>query len=121
MPTYIMMGRFTSQGKDKIRGSPARIDTARETMSTQGAELKAWYVVNGQFDYVAIIEAPDEETRVHCAAWRGGNRMAAGCACATERANAADRRVGGRSRERSADRRGAGGIQGSRRADEVIE
>jgi len=62
MPTYIMMGRFTSQGMDKIRASPARIDTARETMSTQGAELKAWYVVTGQFDYVAIIEAPDEET-----------------------------------------------------------
>ncbi len=67
MPTYIMMGRFTSQGMDKIRGSPARIDTARETMSTQGAELKAWYVVNGQFDYVAIIEAPDEETMAQIA------------------------------------------------------
>lgn len=62
MPTYIMMGRFTSQGMDKIRGSPARIDTARETMSTLGAEMKAWYVVMGQYDYVAIIEAADDET-----------------------------------------------------------
>lgn len=60
MPTYIMMGRFTSQGMDKIRGSPARIDTARETMYSVGAELKDWYVVTGQFDYVAIIDAPDD-------------------------------------------------------------
>ena len=62
MATYVMMGSFTPQGMDKIRGSPARIDTARETMHSMGAELKAWYVVMGQYDYVAIIEAPNDET-----------------------------------------------------------
>jgi len=62
MATYIMMGTFTQQGMDKIRGSPARIDTARETMHSLGAELKAWYVTLGQYDYVALIEAPNDET-----------------------------------------------------------
>jgi len=62
MATYIMMGTFTQQGMDKIRGSPARIDTARETMHSLGAELRAWYVTLGQYDYVALIEAPNDET-----------------------------------------------------------
>lgn len=62
MATYIMMGNFTAQGMSKITGSPARIDTAREVMHTLGAELKAWYVVMGQYDFVALLEAPNDET-----------------------------------------------------------
>lgn len=62
MATYIMMGNFTPQGMSKITGSPARIDTAREVMHNLGAELKHWYVVMGQYDFVALLEAPDDET-----------------------------------------------------------
>jgi uncharacterized protein with GYD domain len=62
MPTYIWLGHFTALGLEKVKGSPARIDTTREVMDRVGASLKAWYVVTGQYDFIAIFEAPDDET-----------------------------------------------------------
>ena len=62
MATYIVLGNYTHQGMDKIKGAPARIDTAREVMHKLGAELKQWYLVTGQYDFVLILEAPNEET-----------------------------------------------------------
>ena len=62
MATYIVLGNYTHQGMDKIKGAPARIDTAREVMHKLGAELKQWYLVTGQYDFVLILEAPNDET-----------------------------------------------------------
>ena len=61
MPTYILTGNHTQQGMDKIRGAPARIETAREVLGNLGGELKAWYVTTGARDFVAIAEAPGDE------------------------------------------------------------
>jgi uncharacterized protein with GYD domain len=62
MATYIILGNYTQQGMDKIRGAPARIDTAREVMHNLGAELKQWYLVMGEYDFVLVVEAPNDET-----------------------------------------------------------
>ena len=61
MPNYIMVGHYTHQGMDKIRGAPARIDTAREVINGQGGKLHCWYITMGRFDFVAVIEAPSDE------------------------------------------------------------
>jgi uncharacterized protein with GYD domain len=62
MPTYIGLVKFTAQGISNIKGSPARIDAAKEVYKSFGAELKAIYVTLGQYDLVTITEAPDDET-----------------------------------------------------------
>ncbi len=62
MATYIVLGNYTQQGMDKIKGAPARIDTAREVIHQLGAELKHWYLVTGQYDFVMLLEAPNDET-----------------------------------------------------------
>jgi uncharacterized protein with GYD domain len=53
--------RYTQQGVEKIKESPARLDAAKKAFQAMGAELKQWYLVMGQYDAV-VGEAPDDET-----------------------------------------------------------
>lgn len=62
MATYISYLRFTEQGIKSIKESPARLDAARGLFKKLGAELKSFYLVTGQFDAIAIAEAPDDTT-----------------------------------------------------------
>jgi uncharacterized protein with GYD domain len=61
MPTYISLLRFTQQGVDKIKESPARLDRAKAAIKAAGGELKAFYLTMGQYDAVVIGEAPSDE------------------------------------------------------------
>src|SRR5262245_20847931 len=61
MPTYISLLRFTEQGIKNIKEGPARLDAARQAFRSLGAELKAFYLVTGQYDGISIIEAPNGE------------------------------------------------------------
>jgi uncharacterized protein with GYD domain len=67
MATYIMVGNYTRQGMDKIRGAPARIDTAREVIASLGGQLIFWYLTMGRYDFVAVIEAPSDEAMARLA------------------------------------------------------
>jgi len=62
MPTYISLLRFTQKGVETIKDGPKRLDAAKERFRKAGAELKAFYLVTGQYDAVAISEAPDDAT-----------------------------------------------------------
>jgi len=62
MSTYITLIRYTQQGIQNIKDSPARLDAAKKAFHAMGAELKQWYLVTGQYDAVVIAEAPDDET-----------------------------------------------------------
>ena len=62
MPTYISLLNYTEQGIKNIKESPARLDAARDLFKTMGAELKAFYLVSGEYDAVCITEAPDGDT-----------------------------------------------------------
>jgi uncharacterized protein with GYD domain len=62
MSTYISLIRFTQKGVETIREGPKRLDIAKQAFRDAGAELKAFYLVTGQYDAVAISEAPNDET-----------------------------------------------------------
>jgi len=62
MATYIVLLRYTQQGVQNIKESPARLDAAKKAFQAMGAELKQWYLVMGQYDAVVVGEAPDDET-----------------------------------------------------------
>jgi uncharacterized protein with GYD domain len=61
MPTYITLFRWTQEGIEKVKESPDRVDAARELFRQFGAELKAFYIVMGQYDAVIVSEAPNDE------------------------------------------------------------
>jgi len=62
MPTYISLLRYTQQGAQNIKESPARLEAAKKVFKAMGGELKEWYLVLGQYDAVVVSEGPDDET-----------------------------------------------------------
>ena len=61
MPTYISLINFTQKGVETIKEGAKRLDNAKKAFQTAGAELKGFYLVMGQYDAVAISEAPNDE------------------------------------------------------------
>jgi uncharacterized protein with GYD domain len=60
MPTYIAMFNWTQQGLQNIKQSPSRLDAARKGFESAGVKLKEFYMVTGQYDMVAVVDAPDD-------------------------------------------------------------
>ncbi|HSG44149.1 MAG TPA: GYD domain-containing protein [Anaerolineales bacterium] len=62
MATYMSLLKFTLQAVQNIKKSPADLDESRKLFQSMGADLKQWYLAMGQYDAVAIFDAPDDET-----------------------------------------------------------
>src|SRR5688572_24658342 len=60
MATYISLLRYTQQGIEHVKESPARLDAARKVFEGLGARLKEFYLICGSYDAVIISEAPDD-------------------------------------------------------------
>jgi uncharacterized protein with GYD domain len=60
MPTYIAMLKWTPQGLQNIKESPSRLDAARKGFEATGVKMKDFFMVTGQYDMVAVIDAPDD-------------------------------------------------------------
>ena len=61
MPTYITLINLTQKGVEAIKDGPNRLEAAKQRFRDAGAELKAFYLVTGQYDAVSIVEAPNDE------------------------------------------------------------
>ncbi len=62
MPTYIMVSRLTPEGVQTVKNNPQRIKEVNREIEQLGGEVKAQWATLGQFDFVNVIEAPDEAT-----------------------------------------------------------
>jgi uncharacterized protein with GYD domain len=60
MTTYVMLANWTEQGILKAKDSPSRLDTAKKALREMGGEFKSFYLTMGDYDMVAIYEAPDD-------------------------------------------------------------
>jgi uncharacterized protein with GYD domain len=64
MATYIMLSTLTDDGAKTIREKPDRIKEVNEELEEIGVKVIAQYAVLGPFDFVNIVEAPDNVTIV---------------------------------------------------------
>ena len=62
MATYIMLTRLTDKGAETIKENPARIEAVAKELEGFGVKVVAQYAVLGPFDFVNVIEAPDNMT-----------------------------------------------------------
>lgn len=60
MTTYILMLNWTEQGIKALRDSPTRLDAAKKALEAMGGSFKEFYLTMGEYDMVAICEAPDD-------------------------------------------------------------
>jgi uncharacterized protein with GYD domain len=60
MPNYIVLGSFTDQGLRDIKDSPKRAEAVAAMAKKAGATLKETYWTLGQYDFIAVIDAPDD-------------------------------------------------------------
>jgi len=60
MTTYAMLANWTEQGILKVRDSPSRLDAAKKALKDMSGEFKFFFLTMGDFDIVAIYEAPDD-------------------------------------------------------------
>ena len=64
MPTYIVLNHFTEQGIRNVKDTIKRADALRDLAKNVGGTVKEVYWTIGQYDSVAIIEAPNDEAMV---------------------------------------------------------
>jgi uncharacterized protein with GYD domain len=62
MPTYIMLSTLTAEGVQTVKNNPQRIKEVNKEIEQIGAKVVAQWAVLGQFDFVNVVEAPDEKT-----------------------------------------------------------
>ncbi len=60
MTTYIMLAKWTEQGIRNATESPSRLDKMRQQLKDMGGDLKLFFLTMGEYDMVAIYEAPDD-------------------------------------------------------------
>ena len=61
MGTYIVLVNSTDAGAKNIREVPNRQQASRDTAAKLGIVRKAVYMTLGSYDFVQIIEAPNDE------------------------------------------------------------
>ena len=60
MTTYVMLANWTDQGILKVKDSPRRLDTAKKALKEMDGEFRSFFLTMGDYDIVAIYEAPDD-------------------------------------------------------------
>ena len=61
MPTYITLMQWTREGVQAAKEAPARLEDGKKLIKSLGGEIKGFYLVKGEYDFVLISEAPDDE------------------------------------------------------------
>ena len=62
MPTFVLLSTLTAEGVQTIKNNPQRIREVNKEIEQLGASVKAQWAVLGRFDFVNVVEAPDEAT-----------------------------------------------------------
>ena len=62
MATYLCLLRWTKEGVEKIKDSPARLDAGKKAFEAAGCKISQFFVLMGQYDMAIVAEAPDDAT-----------------------------------------------------------
>jgi uncharacterized protein with GYD domain len=62
MPTWILLTTLAPEGVQTIKNNPHRIREVNSEIEQLGATVKAQWATLGRFDFVNVVEAPDEKT-----------------------------------------------------------
>ncbi|MDR2018813.1 MAG: GYD domain-containing protein [Syntrophobacterales bacterium] len=61
MGLYVMFTTLTDEGRKTTKNNPERIKEVDKEVEKMGAKIIAQYAVIGAYDFVTILEAPNNE------------------------------------------------------------
>ncbi len=61
MPTYVVLYQFTDEGRKNIKGTVQRTRDTRAENEQRGFKVHSLHWTLGDYDLVAVVEAPDEQ------------------------------------------------------------
>jgi len=65
MATYVLLSTLTDEGRKTIKEKPERIrEVNKEMEETLGVKTLSQYALLGPYDFISIVEAPNNETIV---------------------------------------------------------
>ncbi len=65
MATYVMLSSLTPEGSKTLHARPERLEEVNREIEDFGCKIVGQYAVLGPYDFVTIVEAPDNETVAH--------------------------------------------------------
>ena len=61
MPAYVVLYRFTEQGRSNIKATVDRATAIRQQNEARGFKVIGHYWTQGQYDLVVVVDSPTEE------------------------------------------------------------
>lgn len=62
MAIYILLSTLTDEGRKTVKSKPDRIKEVNKEIEGMGAKVLGQYAVLGMYDFMNIVEAPNNET-----------------------------------------------------------
>lgn len=62
MALYVMLSKLTVWGRKTVKERPHRIKEVNKEVEAMGAKVLQQYATLGEYDFINILEAPDNET-----------------------------------------------------------
>ncbi|MEW6418674.1 MAG: GYD domain-containing protein [Nitrospirota bacterium] len=65
MAYYVVLSTLTDEGRKTIKENPKRIIEVNKELEKMGVKVKEQFAVLGPYDFVNIVEAPDNMTMMN--------------------------------------------------------
>jgi uncharacterized protein with GYD domain len=62
MPMFVVLGKFTDQGAKDLPNLRKTVERNTAGGNRLGVKTHGWYLTQGRYDFVILVEAPDAET-----------------------------------------------------------
>jgi len=61
MAVYIMLTSLTDEGRKTLKSNPQRIKEVNKEVESMGVKIISQYAILGPYDFINILEAPDNK------------------------------------------------------------
>ena len=62
MAIYVMLTTLTDEGRKTLKSNPQRLKEVNKEVEAMGVKILCQYAVLGPYDFINILEAPDNKT-----------------------------------------------------------